>query len=112
MPSRKIAALALLLTVSLLACSACARPPEISGEVVMFSATWCGPCQSMHKIIREAKEQGIPITVYDIDDDKALSKRHRVTAVPTFLKLDNRGREVARRSGAMSLEELRRFAER
>ena len=64
-------------------------------ELLDFSATWCGPCRQMQPIVDSLAAQGHPVRKVDIDQDRALAQRFRVTAVPCFVMLVD-GQEVDR----------------
>lgn len=80
-----------------------------SGRPVLayFTATWCGPCQSLKQtlwadgeVVRALADRWP--TKIDIDAHPDLAKRYAIEAVPTFIKLNASGEVVSRREGAMS----------
>jgi tetratricopeptide (TPR) repeat protein len=75
--------------------------------LVVFSTSWCGPCQHMvknvypeEKII-QALNKWIPVYV-DGDEQKELVKNFGVTAYPTYIFLDSQVREQGRFIGGAS----------
>lgn len=72
-------------------------------EVLVFSATWCGPCRRYRDVWSRS---GLPVREVDIDKFPDLSRKYGVTRVPTTVVLRH-GREVARREGALTLSQLR-----
>ncbi|VAX40396.1 Domain of unknown function / Thioredoxin [hydrothermal vent metagenome] len=78
------------------------------GEVIDFSATWCGPCQEMAPIVSRLKRQGYAIRKVDIDQNTSLANKYRVTSLPTFV-LVVRGKEVRRVEGKVSEGQLKRM---
>lgn len=76
--------------------------------LVMVSASWCGPCKMFMKKIAPMPEMGDYINNkfvfghYDIDkeDPNQIDKTYGVSAYPTFLILDSKGKEIGRAVGA------------
>jgi thiol-disulfide isomerase/thioredoxin len=95
------------LLVALLVTSAA----DTSGDPVLldFSATWCGPCRQMAPEVEKLVEKGYPVKKIDIDRSPELSNRYNVSAVPTFIVVDARGKELARTKGAMPASQLAAF---
>lgn len=81
-----------------------------SDETVLldFTATWCGPCQTMSPIIDRLAQQGYPVRKVDVDQQRELAQRFRINSMPTFVLLVN-GREVMRQEGMTSEAQLRRM---
>jgi S1-C subfamily serine protease len=95
------------LLVALVAASA----PASRGEVIDFSATWCGPCQSVAPTVARLERDGFPIRSVDVDRNRDLAQRFNVTAMPTFVLIVD-GKEVDRHEGIMSESELRAWLQR
>jgi thioredoxin 1 len=57
--------------------------------IVMFTATWCGPCRIMKpEFDRQSMEHGtVTFASVDVDRNPELADRFRVTAVPTFFAM-------------------------
>jgi thioredoxin 1 len=91
---------------------------EIAGRdepaLVEFWAEWCPPCKVLAPILDEiSAELGDRLRVYRInsDEDRELSARYEVLAVPTILLFaegELRQRLVGARSKARLLEEVER----
>jgi len=80
--------------------------------LVDFWAPWCGPCLAFAPVLeRFAHEQAGRFVVLKLDTDAspAAGGRFGIRAVPT-LAVFRDGKEMDRVSGALSLEEVRRFA--
>lgn len=78
--------------------------------LVDFYAHWCGPCKVMHPVLDKVQEQLsslVDIVRMDIDrpENSALACHFRIHAVPTLI-LFREGRQLWRRSGVMSEQEL------
>ncbi len=81
-----------------------------NGKVLVdFFATWCGPCKMLSLVMEKFDSKGvIPIVKVDIDEDSMLANEYKITSVPTLIIFEN-GKEVKRRSGFMSEEELQKW---
>ncbi|MBW3542962.1 MAG: trypsin-like peptidase domain-containing protein [Planctomycetes bacterium] len=73
-----------------------------------FTATWCGPCQSMNAIISRLERQGYPIRKVDVDREPGIFKRYGVRSMPTFV-LVVEGKEVGRIVGAATESRLQQL---
>lgn len=77
--------------------------------LVDFFATWCQPCKMMHPILEQLKEglgDSIRIIKIDVDKQGAAAAQYNIQSVPTLM-LFRSGQSLWRRSGALSLSELR-----
>lgn len=78
----------------------------VSGPVLYdFCASWCGPCQSMKPTIAALQKAGWPVQSIDVDQQKELAARFRVSSYPTFVMVVD-GKEVSRVTGTQSQEAL------
>ena len=59
-------------------------------KVLMFSATWCGPCRASKPVFNSLKESKTDYhyQVIDIDENPVMASNFQVTAVPTFIVMD------------------------
>jgi thioredoxin 1 len=59
-----------------------------------FTATWCGPCQTIKPMILKLKEglqtDKIKFYLIDIDENDELCEKCNVTSVPTFILFKDR----------------------
>jgi len=73
--------------------------------IMQFSAKWCEPCKEMDPAIEELSKKGWIIRSVDVDLEKSIVQRMRVTHLPTLLVLKD-GREIERITGVYDFEEL------
>lgn len=85
---------------------AAAAAPAPRGEVLDFSARWCGPCQQMAPLVARLEREGLPIRSVDVDAQRDLAARFNINRLPTFVLVVD-GREVARHTGPLSEHDLR-----
>jgi thioredoxin 2 len=80
--------------------------------VVDFWAPWCAPCRAFAPVLeRFAREEAGRYVILKLDTEAnpEAGARFRIQAIPT-LAVFRDGKEVERVSGALPLDELRRFA--
>lgn len=78
------------------------------GEVLFFNAKWCGPCRQMKPIVATMRRQGYRMRDIDVDKNKSLAQKYRISSIPTFVFLEN-GKEVNRFSGGTSVQNLHKL---
>ena len=78
--------------------------------IVDFSATWCGPCRMLSKVLDSISSE-YKIVKIDIDKEEELARINGINVVPT-IKLYKNGSELATKSGFMDKTELVRWIER
>jgi protein disulfide-isomerase len=82
------------------------KPP-----LVYFTASWCGPCQSLKhttwadKAVEAALRDYVPVKV-DIDEHPDLAQSFKIDGVPTFVVLDRDGHSIKRVVGALPPREF------
>ena len=70
-------------------------------KYLLFSASWCGPCQTL-KPVMEQVSKTIPVTKIDVDTNAQTVSDYGVRSVPTVVLIKD-GREVKRFTGVQSL---------
>jgi len=70
-------------------------------KLIVFSATWCGPCKMVKPIINQIEQENpeIKIERYDIDENQDKATMFDITSVPTVLVVDDEEWEVKRFTG-------------
>ncbi len=76
-------------------------------NLVIYSASWCNPCQQLKKTLQSV-DLGIPVNVIDIDEDPVSAAENTIRGVPTLLLMQD-NMVVKRKSGYMSSEQLKDF---
>lgn len=79
-------------------------PTSVGERTKYFTASWCGPCQLVHRMLGKHPDLAARLEVIDVDEHEALADRYEIQAVPTFVRPDGR-----RESGAMNAKALRAF---
>lgn len=87
------------------------RPGAVT--VLHFSATWCGPCAAVRRVVASAVEEldstetPVDDVEVDMDAEPALARDFGVMSLPTTFVLDGSLRERSRASGVPSIGDLR-----
>lgn len=80
--------------------------------VVDFHATWCGPCKRMAPNFEEFANSNDTVNAYkvDVDSIRDIIEDVNIQSVPTIV-LYSGGKEIKRKSGFMTVDELNAFAQ-
>jgi thioredoxin 1 len=72
-------------------------------KLIDFWAEWCQPCKMMNPIIDEIEKEYPQLIIerINVDEDIQRPKDLSVTSIPTYILLDEEGKEVKRVVGAM-----------
>lgn len=77
-------------------------------KVVMFSASWCGPCKAAKPVFNQLKESvnGVQFEVVDVDENPVMANNFGISGVPTFIIMEN-DVEVNRLVGGANVTKLK-----
>ena len=79
-------------------------------KVSLYSAPWCGSCQTVKQSLYSICTEDLEIEVLDVDTlgMQALSKVG-IKGIPSLILYDNQGNEIKRKSGALTKKQLEVF---
>ena len=75
-------------------------------KVLKFFTEFCSPCRTMSV---QLAELGFEVESIDAIKQRDLVDKYGVMAVPTLIKIDEDGNEIARLRGAQPVDKLKEF---
>ncbi|MUL64319.1 thiol reductase thioredoxin [Mycobacterium sp. CBMA 234] len=76
--------------------------------VVHFSATWCGPCAAVRRVVDQVcDELGVAHVEIDLDANPVAARRLSVLSLPTTFIFDASGQQRHRTAGVPKAADLR-----
>ena len=77
--------------------------------LIDFYADWCGPCIAMKPVVEslesELKEK-LVVKKVNVDTTPEEASKYNVVSIPTFVILDENGKELAKRMGAIPKDQF------
>lgn len=94
-----------------LACFLAMTQRLMADELLIFSANWCGHCQTLKADLKKDPSlvDGYEWGYIDADQEKELAKRYSVKSLPTLIVLDKDNNEVKRQVGYKGPENLKKW---
>lgn len=76
--------------------------------LVDFYADWCPPCRALAPVLQEVASEvdHVDVVKVNVDDDPALAKQFRVSAIPTLILIKD-GQPVERITGFVPKQQLK-----
>lgn len=74
-------------------------------------ASWCGPCQSFAPVFEQITAESEPYIRFaklNTENEQSIAQSWGIRSIPTLI-LFKGGKEVARESGAMSMQQLKQW---
>ena len=79
-------------------------------KVSVYSASWCASCGTLKQALNSIPTEDLEIEILDVDTlgMQALSKVG-IKGIPSLILYDNQGKEIKRKSGALTKKQLEDF---
>jgi thioredoxin 1 len=84
------------------------EPGTANGQLLFFTADWCGACKHMKPVVAELDREGFDIQTLNVDRNRKKAQQYGIRAIPTFVLVRD-GKEVRRQSGVSSAEKLKQI---
>jgi thiol-disulfide isomerase/thioredoxin len=83
-------------------------PGTVDGQLLVFTADWCGACRHMKPVVAELSREGFDVRTFNVDTNRDKAQKYGVRSIPTFVLVRD-GKEVRRQSGATSADKLKQI---
>lgn len=81
-------------------------PVDKANRIVVYTASWCGPCQRLKPVLISLKQEGYQVVYRDIDRD-AERLQYAYTAVPSIFYLHDKT-VIKKETGYRSKEQIKK----
>ena len=78
-------------------------------NILFFNSSTCGPCRLAKTQLTEAviEDLNVDIKSFSAEDNWEMFSQYQVASVPTFIRVDESGNEIARKVGFKTLEDIK-----
>lgn len=83
-------------------------PSTADGQLLVFTADWCGACRHMKPVVAELYREGFDVQTLNVDANREKAQKFGVRGIPTFILVRD-GKEVRRQTGVTSAERLKQI---
>lgn len=77
-------------------------------KLLIFKSVDCQPCKALATTMKDLQLDVEQITTVDVHGNREFTIEHSVRAVPTLILMQD-GKELKRKTGAMTAEQLKEF---
>jgi thioredoxin 1 len=74
-------------------------------QLLKFSASWCGPCKALSKVLENVDLKDIELVEIDIDENTDKAVEYGIRSVPTLVLMED-GKEVRRKTGLLTADKV------
>lgn len=80
-------------------------------DLLIFTADWCGPCQTLKKDLEADPSivAGYEWGYVNVDQEKEMARAYNIKTVPTIVVLDENNKEVKRQMGYQGPEQFKKW---
>jgi len=80
-------------------------------KILDFYADWCQPCKAMIPVIEslEKKYPSVKVQKINVDKEPRVAEKYNVMSIPTYIFLDDKGKEAGRKVGNVAKEVLEKY---
>ena len=78
-------------------------------KLMKFSASWCGPCKMLSRVMEDVDLGDVQLMNIDIDENSDLAAQYGIRGVPTMILLDGSDNEIGRLVGMVNEAKIKEF---